>query len=62
MLLEAVGIALGIVFMIALIIAIFAFGLLSVIVYYLGLALAVFFALCIVSWIVRWIWTGKFLY
>lgn len=30
--------------------------------YYLGLALAGFFALCIVSWIVRWIWTGKFPY
>ena len=28
--------------------------------YYLGLALAGFFALCIVNWTVKWIWTGKF--
>lgn len=27
--------------------------------YYLGLAIAAFLALCIVSWTVKWIWTGK---
>ena len=27
--------------------------------YYLGLAITAFLALCIVSWTVKWIWTGK---
>ena len=44
---------------IALLVGGFILVIVANIVYYLGLAIAAFFALCIVSWTVKWIWTGK---
>lgn len=50
-----------VVFLLAIVIIIGGFFLIIVanIAYYLGLAIAAFLALCIVSWTIKWIWTGK---